>query len=294
VTAGGAFPSFTAPEGAACSVQLAGDGAAPAGYTMGAATFGGTGVNASTGAFTVPTGSGIAVSVSVPLTAIASAPAFTTAAALPGGTVGAAYTGSISATGSPAPTFALTTGALPAGLSLGTAGALSGQPTAAGDYTFTVTATNSQGSASRTFTLHVDAAPAAPAISTAAALPNATVGVAYSAAIAATGNPAPASFTVTAGALPAWLALDATTGALSGTPPTGSEGDLAFTVTVSNGVGTAAAKAFTLKVLPPGSVAAGNAVGIPALSDMALALLALLLAVGAALGFLTPSARQRQ
>jgi hypothetical protein len=59
-------------------------------------------------------------------------------------------------------------------------------------------------------------------------------------------------------------------------------------------VGTAAAKAFTLKVLPPGSVAAGNAVGIPALGDMALALLAALLAVSAALGLSAPSARQRQ
>ena len=42
-------------------------------------------------------------------------------------------------------TFATTTGTLPTGLTLSSAGVLSGTPTAAGSYTFTVTATDSRG-----------------------------------------------------------------------------------------------------------------------------------------------------
>jgi hypothetical protein len=57
-------------------------------------------------------------------------------------------------------TLAVTPGALPAGLSLdGTAGTLSGTPTAPGVYTYTVTATDSAGySASQSYTLTIDKA----------------------------------------------------------------------------------------------------------------------------------------
>jgi hypothetical protein len=87
-------------------------------------------------------------------------------AALPDGTYGSAYTGQALAVtealgGAGAPyTFAVTPGALPAGLSLdGTAGTLRGTPTAPGTYTFTVTATDSAGySASQSYTLTIDKA----------------------------------------------------------------------------------------------------------------------------------------
>lgn len=53
-------------------------------------------------------------------------------------------------------TFAVTSGSLPAGLSLNSStGAITGTPTAAGDSTFTVTATNAGGSASADVTLSV-------------------------------------------------------------------------------------------------------------------------------------------
>jgi hypothetical protein len=58
-------------------------------------------------------------------------------------TVGAAYTYTFAASGDPAPTFSVASGALPAGLSLNTTtGVLSGTPTAAGAATFTVAAAN--------------------------------------------------------------------------------------------------------------------------------------------------------
>lgn len=72
---------------------------------------------------------------------LSQAPAFTSAAPA-GGVVSTAYTHTFTATGSPAPVFAVSSGALPAGLGLSGAGVLSGTPTAAGTFNFTVSASN--------------------------------------------------------------------------------------------------------------------------------------------------------
>jgi len=64
--------------------------------------------------------------------------------ALPGGTYGSVYPNqTITASGGTAPyTFAVTAGALPGGLSLSSSGVVSGTPSAAGTFNFTVTATD--------------------------------------------------------------------------------------------------------------------------------------------------------
>jgi len=65
---------------------------------------------------------------------------------LPDGTVGSSYSQTITASGGTAPyTFTVTSGSLPAGLSLATDGTLSGSPTAGGTSNFTVTATDGSG-----------------------------------------------------------------------------------------------------------------------------------------------------
>ena len=69
-------------------------------------------------------------------------PPVITSTAPPSGIVGTAYNFAYSATGTPAPTFSLTAGNLPSGLTLASGGALSGTPTTPGNYTGTVTATN--------------------------------------------------------------------------------------------------------------------------------------------------------
>ena len=75
-------------------------------------------------------------------------PAFTADAPPTSASAGAAYSYTFQASGTPAPTFALASGALPTGLALGgTTGLLSGTPAAAGTFTFTVSATNSAGTA---------------------------------------------------------------------------------------------------------------------------------------------------
>ena len=63
------------------------------------------------------------------------------------GTVGVAYSATISATGGTRPyTFAVTSGALPGGLSLnGSTGVISGTPTTMGTFSFTITVTDANG-----------------------------------------------------------------------------------------------------------------------------------------------------
>ncbi len=64
-------------------------------------------------------------------------------ATLPDGTVGVAYNQTITASGGASPYMFSFTGNLPTGLTLSTSGILSGTPTTAGTYNFTVTATDS-------------------------------------------------------------------------------------------------------------------------------------------------------
>ena len=87
--------------------------------------------------------------------AVNAVPAITTET-LSGGSLGKAYTQTIAATGWPVPTFALASGALPGGLSLGADGVISGTPTAAGTFTFGATASNTVGINTRNFSITID------------------------------------------------------------------------------------------------------------------------------------------
>jgi cyclophilin family peptidyl-prolyl cis-trans isomerase len=72
-------------------------------------------------------------------------PAITSAAPTASGTVGTAYSFTCTASGLPAPTFAVASGTLPNGLTLSSEGVISGTPTAAGVFTGTITASNTSG-----------------------------------------------------------------------------------------------------------------------------------------------------
>src|SRR5690606_10469748 len=89
----------------------------------------------------------------------------------PGATVGTAYIQTVSASGGTAPYTFSTTGSVPPGLSISSSGMLSGTPTIAGDFIFTVVATDAQSfTGSRAYAVHVAAiVPGAPTIGTATA-----------------------------------------------------------------------------------------------------------------------------
>jgi hypothetical protein len=75
---------------------------------------------------------------------------------------------------------------------------------------------------------------------------DATEGTPYSFTTTSTGSPQ-ATYAVTSGLLPTGLVLDSTTGELSGTPTTA--GTATFTITASNGVGSATSRIVTFAVL---------------------------------------------
>lgn len=82
------------------------------------------------------------------------APTITTST-MSNGKVGTSYNQSLAATGDTPITWSIDSGILPAGLTLGTDGTISGTPTTAGDYTFTVKATNTAGDDTKQFTITI-------------------------------------------------------------------------------------------------------------------------------------------
>ena len=119
----------------------------------------------------------------------------------------------------------MTTGSLPAGLSLSGSN-ISGTPTTAGTSTFTVTATDS-GTPAQTANQSLSITINPKLAITTATLPNGVVGTAYSASLASSGGVGTITWTVPTGTLPAGLTLSAA-GAISGTPTTA--GNSSFTV----------------------------------------------------------------
>jgi hypothetical protein len=133
------------------------------------------------------------------------------------GVIGSAYNDTIASTGgSGNKTFSISAGALPAGLSIGSNGAITGTPTGpAGTANFTVSVTDSAATpATDTQALSIDIVE--PLAITTATLVDTSVGVAYNANVVATGGTEPYTFTVSVGSLPDGISISAD-GELSGT-----------------------------------------------------------------------------
>lgn len=166
---------------------------------------------------------------------------------LPGtGTVGTAYSGTLTASGGTAPyTFTIVTGSLPNGLTL-SGSSVSGTPSATGTFTFQIKGQDAVGNTGySTYSIVVGAAGA---ISIGpATLPDGNVGVAYSQTISASGcGGSGCTFSLSSGTLPSGLTLSAA-GLLSGTPATGTQGSYSIEVSAADGTSTAK-KTYTLVI----------------------------------------------
>lgn len=135
--------------------------------------------------------------------------------------------------GVPPYSWALKSGTLPAGLKLGADGVISGTPTATGTTTVKVTLSDhaipTAETANESLTLAI--APRTLTITT-GPLARGMVGTAYSAALQASMGSGTLHWSVSSGSLPAGLALNAGTGAITGTPT--AAGTRSFTVKVTD------------------------------------------------------------
>ena len=165
---------------------------------------------------------------------------------LPIGVIGTPYSTTLLAEGGNPPyTWSVASGALPPGLLLASAtGIISGTPTTAGTFGFTVQVTDSsQVIVTKQFTV-------------APPPPSGTAGSSYTIPISVPdtpptggGTPSCTNYELTSGILPAGMFLDPTTGVISGTPLDG--GTYTFTVQCVVSAGQTATKDFTITILNP-------------------------------------------
>jgi hypothetical protein len=174
-------------------------------------------------------------------------------------TVGSAGSFTVKASGYPAPTLSESgSDNLPGGVKFNAStGVLRGTPAAgsSGTYTLNFTATNSSGSVSRTFTLTVNQAPNI----TSGNSVTFTAGQFSSFTVTATGSPAPSL--KESGALPSGITFTDNgdgTAALGGAPDADTHGTYKFSITASNGVGSAFTQTFTLTVNQPPTFTSAN------------------------------------
>jgi hypothetical protein len=196
-----------------------------------------------------------------------------TTASLPTGTVGLAYGASIGSSGGVLPiAWSLLTapeceaggGSLPPGLSLAssnsTSGSITGIPTAAGTYAFTVMALDSGSPRQCTNqALEITINPSGPLTIATTSLLDGTVDVPYRGALVTTGGVPPVSWSLTGGALPVGLNVSPTTGAITGIP-TGTPGLSTFTVTATDSSGTSKSQSLfiTINAAAPACSSSGH------------------------------------
>jgi hypothetical protein len=168
-------------------------------------------------------------------------------ATLPAGTAGTAYSKTLTANGGTAPySWVVASGTVPPGLALSSGGVLSGTPTTAGTYTFTVRATDSASPANvatKTYTVTIKMAISPKS------LPAGTVNVPYSQALTAIGGTGSETWTVASGTLPPGLTLSSA-GVLSGTPTTAGSFTFTVQVTDSDSPANVATRSYTLTINP--------------------------------------------
>ncbi|WP_346832084.1 autotransporter domain-containing protein [Pseudomonas abietaniphila] len=210
--------------------------------------------------YTASNGSGTSSAATISITVTAPVLVMTPASGtLSAGQVGTAYNQSFAAAGGTAP-YGYVGSVVPAGLSLDSAtGSLSGVPTSAGTYSFSVTATDSHGatgSANYTLTVAAGALPVANPVSlTVAANSSNAVSLSLSGGTATS---------VAVSSAPTHGTAVASGTSITYTPTAGYSGADSFTYTASNASGTSSPATVMLTVTAPTLTLAPSAGALPA------------------------------
>ncbi|MFM7870848.1 MAG: Ig domain-containing protein, partial [Actinomycetota bacterium] len=183
-----------------------------------------------------------------------------TTATVSGATRGTSYSQTLASVGG-APgvnhTWRVSSGSLPDGLSMSSAGVISGTPSVtATTSTFEAEATDGTvaGTARRSFTMSV----VAPLVVSTSSLPDGKVGVVYSQTLATTGASGSVTWAIVTGSLPAGLTLNSSTGVISGTPTTSAVST--FTVRATDSAARTDDQGLSITVVPATAPAAFNKV----------------------------------
>ena len=219
----------------------------------------------SSATYTAPAASTSALTVTVTATSVTdatknsaatitvpAAPSITNSS-LAAAAVGAAYSTTLTGSGGISPyTWSLSSGTLPASMSLSSAGVLSGTPMAADASTYNLTFKMTDSgkatplTATKALSLAINPAPAIAFTTT--SLATATYKTAYSATVAATGGAGTLTYNLASGPLPAGLTLSPA-GLISGTPT--AAGTFPISVSASDAFGDTQTQSLSLKVVYP-------------------------------------------
>lgn len=176
-----------------------------------------------------------------------------TTTSLPNGTRNTSYSETLTASITGA-NWSVVSGNLPTGLTLSSStGAITGTPTTAGTYTFTVRATYSTASDEKQFTITIAESSVTTLTITTASLNSGRTGQSYSETLSA--NMSGVTWSVISGNLPAGLTLNQSTGVISGIPTTA--GTYTFTVRAVSS-SQSAEKSFSITVTQAGITIGGS------------------------------------
>ncbi len=263
------------PSGGVPSLYEVTSGTLPPGLNLDPATGQITGTPTSAGVYTLTirgTNAANTASQTIQITVVSTLPlalSYATPQVFPAGTAIASQAPVlVQATAGITSTFAVTSGSLPAGLTLNADGTVTGTPTTPGVYPFSITATNGSRTAVASATYTVT--PVGSLGLNYVTPQTFTAGLAAATQSAALINPTPGvstTYAVSIGSLPPGMSLNAGTGDITGTPTT--PGVYPFSVTATNGTRTAtssptytimSAAALSLSYLTPATFAAASAI----------------------------------